>query len=64
MSTVDALTSVHGRVRSLADAVRERFRTRDDLFLLLALVVGVLAGGLTLLQGWLAHPLTGAAATC
>jgi CIC family chloride channel protein len=57
MSTVDALTSVHGRVRSLADAVRERFRTRDDLFLLLALVVGVLAGGLTLLQGWLAHAL-------
>ncbi len=57
MPTADALTAVHGRVQSLADALRERFRTRDDLFLLLALVVGVLAGGLTLLQGWLAHGL-------
>ncbi|MFN7137230.1 MAG: chloride channel protein, partial [Thermomonas sp.] len=45
------------RVRSLASLVREVFRTRDGAFLLLALLVGLLAGGLSLLQEHLAHAL-------
>lgn len=51
------LMSAHRHMRALASAVRESFRTRDDVFLLLALLVGLLAGGLSLLQGALAHAL-------
>ncbi len=51
------LTSARKHVRSFTSAVREVFRTRHDAFLVLALLVGLLAGGLSLLQGALAHGL-------
>jgi len=51
------LMSARQHVRSLASLLRELFRTRDDAFLLLALLVGLLAGALSLLQGALAHAL-------
>lgn len=51
------LMSARRHVRSLASLLRESFRTRDDAFLLLALLVGLLAGALSLLQGALAHAL-------
>jgi CIC family chloride channel protein len=57
MSVAPGLTAARAQVRTLADRLRERFRTREHLFLLLALVVGVVAGGLSLLQHWLAHAL-------
>jgi len=38
--------SARRHVRSLASLLRESFRTRDDAFLLLALLVGLLAGAL------------------
>lgn len=51
------LMSARQHVRSLASLLRQLFRTRDDAFLLLALLVGLLAGALSLLQGALAHAL-------
>ncbi len=57
MSPHADLLSARQHVRSLASLVREVFRTRDGAFLLLALLVGLLAGGLTLLQEHLAHAL-------
>lgn len=57
MSPHTDLLSARQHVRSLASRMREGFRTRDDAFLLLALLVGLLAGGLALLQEHLAHAL-------
>ncbi len=51
----DPLTSGREAVRSFGHALRKQFRTRSGFFLLLALIVGVLAGALTLLQADLAH---------
>jgi CIC family chloride channel protein len=55
--TLPVLTSGRAKLGLLVSAIRESFRTRDDAFLLLALLVGLLAGALTLLQGALAHAL-------
>jgi CIC family chloride channel protein len=55
--TLPVLTSGRAKLGLLVSAIRETFRTRDDAFLLLALLVGLLAGALTLLQGALAHAL-------
>ncbi|MFT3762142.1 MAG: chloride channel protein [Pseudoxanthomonas sp.] len=55
MQIFDPLTAGRETARSLGHALRERFRTRDGWFLLLALAVGLLGGALTLLQHALAH---------
>ncbi len=57
MPATSAMNALRARLEASAATVREWFRTRDDAFLLLALLVGVLAGALTLLQGAAAHAL-------
>ena len=57
MPAISAMNALRARLEASAATVREWCRTRDDAFLLLALLVGVLAGGLTLLQGAAAHAL-------
>lgn len=53
----EAVAPAPGTAQRLLQAVRRRFRTSDGWFIALALLVGLIAGLLTLLQSGLAHAL-------
>jgi len=54
---VSTANTAHARIEVAISALREWCRTRNDAFLLLSLLVGILAGVLTLLQNAAAHAL-------